>query len=114
MPTLRFVFLGGNKLGRGSLERLHEAPFLFRMGLGRLPVTNLDLERWARTHTKLRELSVHDTPVSDAGIAHLAKLTGLESLNVEGTSVSAAGVAALQKALPRCKIKWRPEQPATK
>jgi hypothetical protein len=43
--------------------------------------------------------------VTDAGLAHLRGLTGLQELDLEGCKrVTDAGLAALRKALPGCKV----------
>jgi hypothetical protein len=44
--------------------------------------------------------------VTDAGLAHIEKLTGLTFLDLTGTKVTAAGVDKLQNALPNCRIEW--------
>ena len=49
-------------------------------------------------------VDLDSTPVTDAGLAHLAGLTALESLRLSNTQVTDAGVAELQKALPNCEI----------
>jgi hypothetical protein len=54
--------------------------------------------------SELRDLSLHATQVTDAGLEHLAGLTQLTTLYLSDTHVTAAGVANLQQALPNCKI----------
>ena len=58
---------------------------------------------------RLRVLWLYDTPVSDAGLAHLRGLTGLRVLNLRSTLVSTAAVDALQEALPQCEFRraWK-------
>jgi hypothetical protein len=55
--------------------------------------------------TQLQELGLWSTQVSDAGLVHLWGLTKLNSLYLGDTAVSDAGVAELQKALPNCNIR---------
>jgi hypothetical protein len=52
----------------------------------------------------LQWLSLHNTQVGDAGLEHLKGLASLESLGLKNTQVSDAGVAELQMALPNCFI----------
>ena len=42
---------------------------------------------------------------TDAGLAHLQGLTGLQWLDLAKTQVTASGVAKLRQALPTCKVK---------
>jgi Spy/CpxP family protein refolding chaperone len=49
--------------------------------------------------TALRELDLSDNEnISDAGLAHLARLTQLHDLDVEDTKVTAAGLAHFKRA----------------
>jgi hypothetical protein len=52
----------------------------------------------------LKVLNLQGTKVTDAGLKYLAALNGLETLNLGKTEVSPQGVAQLQKALPKCKV----------
>ena len=47
--------------------------------------------------------------ITDEGLASLYGLKNLESLDLRTTGVTEAGIDKLQKALPNCKIKWRPK-----
>ena len=53
--------------------------------------------------TGLSELYLSKTRITDAGLAHLAGLTGLENLWIDGTTVSDAGLRHLE-GLTRLKI----------
>ncbi len=81
-----------------------------------------------KTLSQLKWMMLSGTQVSDAGLAHLSKLTHLEELHLDGTQITDAGlislkgltslreldlsdsrvsdvgVAKLQKTLPRCEI----------
>jgi hypothetical protein len=57
--------------------------------------------------TGLQVLYLRGTPVTDAGLAQLHGLTGLHELFLDGTQVTDSGLAQLQKALPNCWIKVR-------
>jgi hypothetical protein len=50
---------------------------------------------------RLRELTLSDTRISDAGLELLAKLPALESLRIARTGVTADGVRRLLEAAPR-------------
>ena len=54
--------------------------------------------------TGLRWLYLYSTSVSDAGLAHLAGLTGLQWLYLSDTGVTDAGVAAFRAAHPGCEV----------
>ena len=54
--------------------------------------------------TKLEELWVDDTSVTDAGLEHLRGLTGLLVLQLEDTQVTDEGVKDLKDALPKVSI----------
>ncbi len=71
-------------------------------------VTNVGLLHLQRL-TGLRALWLYDTRISDAGLVHLQGLTNLQVLNLRGTLVSPGGVDALQQALPGCEIRraWK-------
>jgi len=50
------------------------------------------------------EVYLSGPKVTDAGLAHLAKLAALERLTLRSTQITDAGLAELQKALPNCAI----------
>ena len=52
----------------------------------------------------LKDLLVHETAVTDAGLAHLKGLRSLAVLNVKKTKVTAKGLAEFHAAVPGCKI----------
>jgi Leucine-rich repeat (LRR) protein len=54
--------------------------------------------------TQLRNLYLGNTQVSDTGLQHLEGLTQLENLYLSNTQVSDAGLDGLQKALPNLTI----------
>ena len=55
------------------------------------------------------ELDLTDTPITDAGLDHLKKLTGLQSVNLHGTKVTGVGATRLKDALPNVSITPSPE-----
>ncbi len=62
------------------------------LDLSRLPITDEALAAIPETVTGL---VVMNAPVTDAGITHLLKLTGLKRLNVAGTGITDDGLVAL-------------------
>ena len=54
--------------------------------------------------TGLQRLYLSDTGVTDAGLAHLTGLTGLHVLYLYRTRVTDAGVAAFRAAHPGCEV----------
>ena len=58
--------------------------------------------------TKLALLSLSGTQVTDAGLEHLKNLDRLKELDLYDTRVTATGAAELQKALPKCQIRFGP------
>ena len=53
--------------------------------------------------TGLQTLSLSNK-ITDAGLVHLKGLTKLKELDLYGTNITDAGVTDLQKALPNCGI----------
>ena len=54
--------------------------------------------------TKLQELGLNSTQVTDAGLVHLRGLTQLRHLDVRNTRVTDTGVNDLKRALPKLNI----------
>ena len=50
--------------------------------------------------TRLKELYLLDTPVTDAGLEHLPALVGLRILDLRRTGVTEAGLRDLRRKLP--------------
>jgi hypothetical protein len=57
--------------------------------------------------TELKELSLVNTQISDAGLVHLKELKKLEMLKVYDTRVTQQGMNELHAALPQCVV-WVP------
>jgi len=82
--TLLENLLEWPRVGRGQKLDLYDSP-----------VTDATLESLAAGLPELRFLSLADTRVTDAGLAHVARLTGLEELHLDNCPVTDAGVAQL-------------------
>lgn len=54
-----------------------------------------------------RHLPIPRPPLSDAGLAHLARLTNLHTLIIAGARVTPEGLRAFQKAVPGCDVRLK-------
>lgn len=82
--TLMENLLEWPRVGRGQKLDLYDSP-----------VTDTTLQSLAEGLPELHFLSLADTRVSDAGLAHVARLTGLHELHLDNTPVTDTGVAQL-------------------
>ena len=85
------------------LDLVKEMSKLQELELARTAVTDAGLVH-LKGLTNLQSLDLDFTKITDAGLVHLKGMTGLSMLLLQGTKVTDAGVADLQKALPDCKI----------
>ena len=60
----------------------------------------------------LRELNLYRSRVTNAGLAHLAKLKKLRLVDLRYSNVTSAGVQTLREALPNTKIVYFDSSPA--
>ena len=91
---------------RGHRRRLDApAPLtkLRELGLRRTNVTDAGLIN-LRMLTNLRVLDLRETRITDSGLMHLKGLTSLQRLCLGGTKVSNAGAQELQQELRTVKI----------
>jgi len=87
-----------------AAARLDRLPDLRSLDLSDSRVTDAGLAGLAAL-TGLEELVlIGDIGVTDAGLAHLSGLTRLRKLDLHGTRVTPAGVARLRRALPHAEI----------
>ncbi|HEX7377721.1 MAG TPA: hypothetical protein VF278_11445, partial [Pirellulales bacterium] len=77
----------------------------------------VDADRWATAFgeqaSRVRNLQLANSDLTDAGLAHLAALPRLAALDVRRTRVTGDGVHAFQRRRPDCAIKWTPPRPAS-
>jgi hypothetical protein len=66
-------------------------------------ITDAGLRHLGRVRS-LTKLYLHDTQITDAGLAHLKGLSNLRALYLPGSQVTDEGVKQLQEALPNCEI----------
>jgi len=78
-------------------------PQLKNLNIGGCPIGN-DALACLEGNTQLTSLDLTYTNVTDGGLVHLTKMTGLLTLRCGATKVSEDGVTKLQEALPKCKI----------
>ena len=120
---LRSLDFTGLTLGSG-LKSLSKCPALLALNLSRTKIHNADL---AGLNNGIRDLSLEDCEVSDDGIKNLLRLTKLRnlnlhntqvtdkaiqvlakmklnSLNVQGTLISSKGISVLESRQPSCVI----------
>ena len=103
LPKLARLVLDGNEIRGSGMPSLKRQPALIELSLACPTLTDL-LARNLAELKQIKRLSLAGSGITDAGLAHLASLTGLEALDVRKTKVTTAGLAALAKALPACKI----------
>jgi Leucine-rich repeat (LRR) protein len=99
-PSLIALNLSGNKLTAEDLADLNNR--IRDLTLDNCEIADGGISRLVSL-TKLRNLSLHNTPVTDNSIVALSRLN-LKSLNVEGSSITAEGISLLKKNLPNCTI----------
>lgn len=105
MPRLRYVHLGDSRVGDRGLAALATIPNLDGLSMQRNKITDVGLASLAG-HPKLKSLWIGGleglTPITDAGVVHLANLPQLEELDLQHTRVTPDGLKPLQK-LPKLK-----------
>ena len=74
-------------------------------GLALLVATDADLAH-LKGLTGLQRLYLSETDITDAGLAHLKELTGLKRLYLNRTSITDGGLRELRKALPGTDIRF--------
>jgi hypothetical protein len=121
LKKLGLLELGERQLGDANLRALRQAGLLHvtsaagrsrprtpadvkEFSLVESPVTDAGLKELADMKNITR-LDLRDTQVTDAGLKELAGLKKLTTLFLKGTQVTEAGVAELRQALPNCTIK---------
>ena len=67
------------------------------------PITNAGLVHIGRV-SSLVDLDLQNTVVSDDGLFHIQSLSNLRTLKISGTRVTRDGIANLLKLLPNCKV----------
>jgi hypothetical protein len=107
IPEIGTLDLRDTQLSDAGLEHLKDMTQLQGLCLEGTQVTDAGL-RHLHGLSGLRYLNLCETRVTDAGLAHLNGLAQLKELQLADTNVTTEGVNRLQRALPKCKIDWRP------
>ena len=92
MGRLRSLMLGGTRVT--SLEPLKDLVGLEFLGLHQTPMTDSGLAPVAR-FSRLKHLGLGATPIGDAGLVHIGRSASLEYLDLGRTKVTDAGMAHL-------------------
>ncbi|HBJ35295.1 MAG TPA: hypothetical protein DDZ51_11185 [Planctomycetaceae bacterium] len=87
-------------------------PSLRQVSLSGTPVSDAGIDELAKI-SGLEYLSLANTKVTNIGLAKLAKCKNLRYLDLEGTRVTQAGLIAIRQALPQLKLNARPEKVGT-
>lgn len=104
LPTLRSAALFDPDLDDSEITELVGAwPDLAALSLKHTRISDAGLAHVGKM-TGLRVLDLTGLDISDRGLAHLKALTNLTGLDVADTKVSSEGMAALKKALPKLQI----------
>ena len=85
-------------------EKLKGLTKLEELSLGYTKITDAGLVH-LKGLTNLEWLFLEDTQITDAGLVHLKGLTNLKHLSLWNTKITDAGVQELKKALPDCYIR---------
>lgn len=89
------VYLGTEKRAVSSSEELPRERFqIAQVGLGDSPVRDEDLKD-LQALTRVEEMALWNTAISDAGLAHLEGLKTLRALYLNGTAVHGPGLERL-------------------
>jgi len=106
MPRLRSIDFRKSQLGNRSLATLARLPNLESLCMSGNKLTDAGLAVLA-DHPKLKSLRiggfVEMSPLSDAGVVHLAQIPQIEDLSLQYTQVTPEGLKPLQK-LPHLKM----------
>jgi len=92
-----------------DLASLEHLSGLRELDLHEMPVTDAGLSR-ARNLRNLERLDLAETDITDAGLPYLRALSHLNYLNVKHTKVTEAAVDRLRQALPNATIEFGTDQ----
>ncbi|MBC7856004.1 MAG: hypothetical protein IAF94_21455 [Pirellulaceae bacterium] len=104
---LHVLWLDGSHFGGDGILQLPALANLKELSVNNTNLTDAGLERisWL---PNLESLDLSHTQVSDAGLVHLKRLANLKDLTLENTKITNAGVKELRKALPNAVIShWK-------
>lgn len=103
MPRLKYIHLSTSQVGDRGMETLARLPSLEGLSMQRNRFTDAGLAH-LDGHRTLKELWIGHldrlSPITDAGVAHLATIPSLEGLDLQYTRVTPEGLKPLA-ALPK-------------
>lgn len=102
-PVIAIDFTNHPGFQEEWLKCLASFPHLSTLGLAGTPLTDAGL-RYLKRLTELETLTLTGTKITDEGLAELLKLKKLRHLDVRGTGVTGAGATALRRFLPELEI----------
>jgi beta-lactamase regulating signal transducer with metallopeptidase domain/Leucine-rich repeat (LRR) protein len=107
LSHLQCLDLRNTQITDAGLENLQGLRRLTSLVLSNTKITDAGLER-LKDMNQLDQIVLENTAVTDAGLKHLRGIKDLRELLLNDTKVTAAGIEELQKALPQCKVEWKP------
>ncbi len=87
-----------------ALAKLPHPEKLISLDMAQSRITDAEVAHLARL-TNLETLNLSQTELTDAAVDTLSKLTSLKRLTLTQTKISEAGTARLRKALPKCEVR---------
>lgn len=102
-PVTKIDLASCKELKDDDLKALQAFPQLEWLSLNDTPITDAGLAH-VRGLNKLKTLGLAGTRITDKGLGCLKGLTNLDGLNLNGTKVTKAGVAKLRQSLPNAII----------
>jgi hypothetical protein len=106
-PVIKVDFASCEKLKNDDLKVLKGFPQLEWLSLNNTAITDAGLAH-VKDLKKLKTLGLADTRITDKGLDYLKGLKNLDALNLNGTKVSQQGVARIQKSMPKAIILSNP------
>ncbi|MBC8871780.1 MAG: hypothetical protein H8E44_20320 [Planctomycetes bacterium] len=97
IPTLRSLTIQDARITDKGVSDLIKLNALQTLGLARTGITDQGIAAIASELPNLVQLGISGTKVTDAGMAHVGKLTRLEWLWLDGTAVGDEGIGQLDR-----------------
>lgn len=104
-PDLERLILAGAGVDGVSLSNLQDLQNLKNLDLTEAKLVDDAGMVYVGKLSKLDELSIHGTSVTDDGLRHLESLPNLELIRTNHSKVTSVGLARLKRALPQCTIR---------
>ncbi|MBI3735630.1 hypothetical protein HY256_03845, partial [Candidatus Sumerlaeota bacterium] len=108
LDTLTQVSLYGCRVGDACLPYLRPLSRLKELHLSETRVTDSGVAQLAES--KLETLWLDGTEITDASVEPLSKISTLKELWIGSTGITQEGADKLRKLLPKCKISYHPRE----